>query len=82
MLDEMSGVQSEGRGWPVEVLIVTTQAGDIIVLNRCMSKVDVCLYIPNTCTSYFQLMRTKRSISGIAGLSGPTMMYSNNLLCT
>jgi hypothetical protein len=34
VLDEMSGVQSEGRGWPVEVLVVTTQAGDIIVLNR------------------------------------------------
>ena len=34
VLDEMSGVQSEGRGWPVEVLLVTTQSGDIIVLNR------------------------------------------------
>ena len=34
VLDEMSGVQSEGRGWPVEVLLVTTQDGDIIVLNR------------------------------------------------
>jgi WD40 repeat protein len=36
VLDEMSGVQSEGRGWPVEVLLVTTQSGDIIVLNRYM----------------------------------------------
>ena len=34
VLDEMSGVQSEGRGWPVEVLVVTTQTGDIIILNR------------------------------------------------
>ena len=34
VLDEMSGVQSEGRGWPVEVLVITTEAGDIIILNR------------------------------------------------
>ena len=34
VLGEMSGVQSEGRRWPVEVLIITTQNGDIIILNR------------------------------------------------
>ena len=34
VLDEMSGVQSEGRGWPVEVLLVATETGGITVLNR------------------------------------------------
>ena len=34
MLDEMSGVQSEGRGWPVEVMVAVMEGGEVAILNR------------------------------------------------
>ena len=39
VLDEMSGVQSEGRGWPVEVLVLALADREVIVLNRCASHI-------------------------------------------
>ena len=51
MLDEMSGVQSEGRGWPVEVMVAVMEGGEVAILNRYGVEYITCSQV----TQYFLL---------------------------